>query len=152
MYPLTKMLQALLKLIKNTEDDEDENSDSDKDENAGVDKDLNDSVSGVFFLGCAHDERSNRFTDRVLFSLAIECHDSVWNPMPYANVPMLEYISATTAKFRKLKLPFPVWTYYESVKTEYQSDKFSTTGRVHSEIVRCFGSNTRCSRLTALAY
>jgi hypothetical protein len=49
---------------------------------------------------------------------------------------------STTAKFRKLTLPFPVWTYYEGVSTLYgrykRESRFFKRTKEYSEIVRTF--------------
>ncbi|KAG9748867.1 HlyIII-domain-containing protein, partial [Aureobasidium melanogenum] len=105
-------------------------------ENAIIDKDLRDSVSGVLFLGCAHDERSDKFRDRILLSLFLEYSERLWDSQSPRYHPVLEWAESITAKFRKLKLQFPTWTYYESVETEYRRDKkFWGRDKVYSEIL-----------------
>ncbi|KAG9675250.1 purine and uridine phosphorylase, partial [Aureobasidium melanogenum] len=105
-------------------------------ENANIDQGLHDSVSGVLFLGCAHDERISKFRDRILLSLFLEYSERLWDFSSSRYGPVLEWAESITAKFRKLKLPFPIWTYYESVETEYRRDKkFWGRDKVYSKLL-----------------
>ncbi|KAG9657509.1 purine and uridine phosphorylase, partial [Aureobasidium melanogenum] len=105
-------------------------------ESGNVDKDLHDSISGVLFLGCAHDERSRKFNDRVLISLFLEYSERLWDLRSPSYRPVLKWAESITEKFRKLKLPFPTWTYYESVETEYRRDKkFWGRDKIYAELL-----------------
>jgi hypothetical protein len=95
-------------------------------------------VSGVFFLGCSHDERSNKFADRVIWSLMKES-DEYWYGSMFQRLwkPLLEWIVSTTARFRELELPFSVCTYYESVETLHTIEPVLLGPDIeHSEVVR----------------
>lgn len=87
-----------------------------------------DRVSGVFFLGCLHDEFSDRFGARVCWTILKE-FDHVWRVSDstskrpvYSTHPLMELIESITTKFRKLNFAFPVWTYYEGVDTIYKHE------------------------------
>jgi hypothetical protein len=108
----------------------------------------------VFFLGCLHDERRGNFDTRVVRTLMTEFYyrlkpdiDAWTQWEPAANLVVL-----ITSQFRKLKLPFPVWTYYESVATIYAVEhKILKRDIEHSEVVRTtLTCSRRCSRLISL--
>jgi len=112
-------------------------------EHATINDDLYDlyhRVSGVFFLGCPHDEKSDTFGDRVFWSLMHEYTDIRRSgDTMFTNEWKLvkEWVALTTAEFRKLKLSFPIWTYYESIKTMHDLETPSMGRRVEkSQIVR----------------
>lgn len=100
----------------------------------------------MFFLGCLHDERRENFDTRVVRTLMTEFYYGlkpdidVWTQWE----PAADSVVLTTAQFRKLKLPFPVWTYYESVATIYAVEyKILKRDIEHSEVVR---KTLTCSR------
>jgi hypothetical protein len=98
-------------------------------------------VSGVFFLGCLHHEQSHKFGRRVFWTLMKEFrYLRRDNQLETAWKSEVEWIIAITASFRKLKLPFPVWTYYESVETTHRL-------RIHY-----FGRNTECNRIVRAVF
>lgn len=86
------------------------------------------------FVGCAHDERSGEFDERVFWTLALSYDPNV-HKHPVRKLrsrwrPVIEWAGSVTAKFRKLKLSIPVWTYYESTTTQYRTETsiFRTQG------------------------
>ncbi|KAG9613691.1 purine and uridine phosphorylase, partial [Aureobasidium melanogenum] len=119
-------------------------------ENANIDQGLHDSVSGVLFLGCAHDERIEKFRDRILLSLFLEYSERLWDCRSPRYGPVLEWAESITAKFRKLKLSFPLCTYYESVETEYRRDKkFWGQDKVYSEML-CHEETTKLQAVSCV--
>jgi hypothetical protein len=114
----------VLRLVEQIGDDDD-------------DDDLYDRVSGVFFVGCLHDERSDNFRNRVSWTILTEL-EYIWRDgaSAFRWIPFVESTVLITAKFRELNLPFPVWTYYEGVSTIYKREhKLFKGTRDYSEIV-----------------
>jgi len=74
-------------------------------------------ISGVLFFGCAHDERSDNFGDRVIRSLMFEADQDQYEDDIVAWEPVTDWFKSTTAGFRDLSLPFPVCTYFELTET-----------------------------------
>jgi hypothetical protein len=102
-----------------------------------TDGDLYNRISGVFFLGCQHDERDEKFGYRTFRTLTKEFGNGNWDDLDaFLWKPRVEWIIATTARFRSLKLSFPVWTYYESktmkVKVYGQDRKYQRIVRARS--------------------
>lgn len=107
-------------------------------EHTGKDNDLYDRLSGAFFLGCLHDERGLSFCSRIYWTILKElgylCRDNEYGPKWE---PLVKWVGSVTKKFRWLKLPFPVWTYCESVSTIYRREyKLFKGPKELSEIVR----------------
>lgn len=104
------MILLLKEYIKN-EEDSDWNDTSER---------FYKSISGVVFFGCAHDERTDNFTDRALRSLMFESGQRQYGYNMVAWKPVLDWFKSTTARFRKRRLKFPVRTYYELTETPMQ--------------------------------
>lgn len=92
-----------------------------------------DNLSGVMFIGCAHDEKGTTFEDRIFWSLVDTYAHNKHAPTSdlrsrWKNV--VDWYVSTTAKFRKLDLWFPVWTYYQTKETVHTvpSTYFSFAG------------------------
>ena len=103
------------------------------------------SISGVVFFGCAHDERSDNFSDRALRSLSFERGHDYYGDKIAAWKPAMDWFESRTAEFRNLSLPFLVRTYYEMTETlMYRSGQSDMNETIEiSEKVRIFPTYLR---------
>lgn len=101
--------------------------DDDNDWNA-TSENLYQSIPGVVFFGCAHDEGPGNFDDRVLRSLMFEAGEDWYGDDHVAWEPTIDWFKSTTAEFRNLSLRFPVRTYYELMETPMHRSISSDSG------------------------
>jgi hypothetical protein len=74
-------------------------------------------ISGVFFLGCIHDEKGDNFRKRALWSLMAEVSSFWYDTDAVAWEPVMDWIESITTKFRATQLDFPIRTYHERNST-----------------------------------
>lgn len=100
-------------------------------------QDIFDSISGILFLACIHDERKLDFKQCFLWCATVEL--GLTKARKHGLLTTLEsptewaLVKQIMDHFRMILLPFPVRTFYEAKATVYQSRQFHSD---KSQIVR----------------
>lgn len=109
-------------------------------------EDLLQSISGIFFVGCLHDEdalQAASIAGRLSCCIAVEygsTDTTGWDRLYYfASQRSRSWAEAITEKFRQLRISFPVQTYQESRKTFHGEVKQILKDKTRKQIV----SNTK---------